>query len=159
MQSYNNEIVYFKTVDLDKGNTLYTFMMFFSLAGQVTVTLRDGHNFTRCEDVDFSTHMEQGSRPVMDLIQTTGRRQGALTRSHIVETDYANYAVRYTCEHELPNGACAPNKDHLWILRKDSAQFSLTDSQIRGFMERLCISGAYIESPMGPQCPFEDNQK
>lgn len=151
--------MYFQTVDLDKGNTLYTFMMFFSLAGQVTVTLRDGHNFTRCEDVDFSTHMEQGSRPVMDLIQTTGRRQGALTRSHIVETDYANYAVRYTCEHELPNGACAPNKDHLWILRKDSAQFSLTDSQIRGFMERLCISGAYIESPMGPQCPFEDNQK
>lgn len=137
---------------------LYNFwtVLFFS-DGQVTVTLRDGHTFTRCERVDFSTFMEQGSRPVMDLIQVTGRRRGALTRSHIVATDYDNYAVRYTCERELATGACAPNMDHLWILRKDNSQFSLSDSQIQEFMENLCISGSYVISPIGEECPVPDN--
>ena len=141
---------------LDFTSIIFGLFYFFS-DGQVTVTLRDGHTFTRCERVDFSTFMEQGSRPVMDLIQVTGRRRGALTRSHIVATDYDNYAVRYTCERELATGACAPNMDHLWILRKDNSQFSLTDSQIQEFMENLCISGSYVISPIGEECPVPDN--
>ncbi|XP_061198317.1 retinol-binding protein 4-like [Saccostrea echinata] len=121
--------------------------------GQVTVTLQNGYQFTRCERVDFSTIMEEGSRPVMDLIQVTGRRRGSITRSHIMETDYNNYAVRYTCEEELNNGRCAPDKDHLWVLRKDNATFALTPTQIQNIMSRLCISGSYVQSPIGEECP------
>jgi hypothetical protein len=128
-------------------------MCIFITDGQVIVTLQNDHTFTRCERVDFSTYMEQGSRPIMDLIQVTGRRRGSLTRSHIVDTDYDNYAIRYTCEHELENGTCAPNMDHLWILRKDNKDFTFNSTQIQNIMSRLCSSGSYVESPVGSDCP------
>ncbi|XP_048750345.1 retinol-binding protein 4-like [Ostrea edulis] len=121
--------------------------------GQVRVTLQNGYTFTRCERVDFSTYMEEGSRPIMDLVQVTGRRRGLLTRSHIVDTDYDNYAVRYTCELELENGTCAPHMDHLWILRKDNTNFTFNSTQIQNIMTRLCSSGSYVESPVGNECP------
>lgn len=87
-------------------------------------------------------------------------RTGFYHKFSIIDTDYDNYAVLYSCIEENPNGTCMGNQTYVLVLgRKQNGVPSKLSSKVNQIINSTCVDPVEMEviDNVENMCKFDKN--